>query len=168
MTHRQAAMTANFTIRLAAERDLDDLAAFEVVIAEVSFGDQAVTDPAVHRGKLEKALVRDPGSLFVAADAQDRPIGWLWLASNTNFLTQERYANLRSLAVSPGEHSSEVGEALLRRGIRYAREHGLTEITGKVHVDNYVMRMLYRKVGLEPTFLTMRGRVGEDDGDGSR
>lgn len=162
-------MSATFTIRPAAERDLDALAAFEVVIAEVSFGDQAVTDPAVHRAKLEKALVRDPDSLFVAVDVDDRPIGWLWLASNTNFLTQDRYANLRSLAVSPGPHSSEVGEALLRRGIQYAREHGLAEITGKVHVDNYGMRMLYRKVGLEPVFLTMRGRLDDSDdaGDGA-
>jgi ribosomal protein S18 acetylase RimI-like enzyme len=152
-----------FTIRAAAERDLDALVEYETVIAQVSFGDQAVVDPQVHRGKLEKALIRDPDSLFVAVDPDDRPIGWLWLASNTNFLTQDRYATLRSLAVTPGPWSEEVGEALLRRGLRFAREHGLTQLTGKVHVDNYGMRMLYRRVGLEPTHLTMVGTVDPAD-----
>jgi ribosomal protein S18 acetylase RimI-like enzyme len=155
-------MSASFVIRPAADKDLDRLAAFEVVIAEVSFGSGAITDLATHRGKLAKALVRDPDSLYVAADGEDRAIGWLWLAANTNFLTGERYANLRSLAVAPErEDSDAIGEALLRRGIAFAREHGLTEVTGKVHVDNHGMRMLYRKVGLGPTFLTMRARLDE-------
>jgi len=150
------------TIRPAQEKDLDALADYEVVIAQVSFGDTAVDDPAVHRRKLAKALERDAASMFVAVDDADRPIGWLWLAANTNFLTQERYANLRSLAVTPGEDSDRVAEALLRRGIRYAREHDLDEITGKVHVSNVKMRVLYRRVGLEPVSLTMRARLGAD------
>lgn len=157
-------MTTDFVIRPAAERDLDALAAFEVTIAENSFGDRAVTDLRVHRGKLQKALVRDPGSLFVAADADDHAIGWLWLATNTNFLTEERYATLRSLAVTPGPDSEVVAEALLRRGLQYAREHGLAEVTAKVHIDNYGMRVLYRRVGLEPVNLTMRGRLDPEDG----
>jgi len=86
-------------------------------------------------------------------------IGWLWLASNTNFLTQQKYANLRSLAVSADADTEVIGEALLRKAVDYARDHELTEITGKVHVDNYGMRMLYRRVGLEPVHLTMRMRL---------
>lgn len=149
-----------FVIRAAAERDLDALAEFEVTIAKVSFEDEAVTDLAVHRGKLEKALVRDPDTLWVAATGEDdRVVGWLWLATNTNFLTQQRYANLRSLAVSADADTEVIGEALLRKAMDYAREHELTEITGKVHADNYGMRMLYRRVGLEPTHLTMRMRL---------
>jgi ribosomal protein S18 acetylase RimI-like enzyme len=151
---------SSYVIRPAAERDLDALADFEVTIAKVSFDDEAVTDLAVHRGKLEKALVRDPDTLWVAASTDDdRPIGWLWLASNTNFLTQQKYANLRSLAVSADADTEVIGEALLRKAVEYARDHGLTEITGKVHADNYGMRMLYRRVGLEPTHLTMRMRL---------
>lgn len=151
---------APFVLRRATERDLDVLVAFEMTIAEVSFGEEAVLDPAVHRGKLEKALVREPDKLIVAADADDRAVGFLWLAVNTNFLTQDRYANLRSLAVAQERPDREViGEALLREGIDFSRRNGLTSITGKVHVDNYGMRMLYRRVGLGPVTLTMRARL---------
>lgn len=157
-------MPTNFIIRTAESRDLDTLVEFEVVIAKNSFGQAAVLNKSIHRSRIEKALVRDPNSLFVATYGDDPPVGWLWLASNTNFLTHERYANLRSLAVSPGASREQIAEALLNRGLRYAREHGLVEVTGKVHVENLGMRMLYRRVGLEPVYLTMRGRFDGEDG----
>ncbi|MGI5212799.1 N-acetyltransferase family protein [Plantactinospora sp. CA-290183] len=155
-----------FVVRQAAERDLDALTAFEITIAKISFGDGAITDPAVHRGKLEKALVREQENMFVAADAEDRAVGFLWLALNINFLTQDRYANLRSLAVDPArEDREQIGQALLDEGLAFARRAGVTTVTGKVHVDNYPMRMLYRRTGFLPTTLTMRARL--DDGDGA-
>jgi ribosomal protein S18 acetylase RimI-like enzyme len=144
-------------VREAREPDLDALAAFEVAIAEVSFGEDAVTDPAVHRKKLAKALERDRASMFVAEDHGGRPAGWLWLAINTNFLTGARYANFRSLAVAP-DAAPGIAEALLDHALAYARELGVTEVVGRVHVDNHRMRVLYRKYGFAPAFLTMRWR----------
>jgi len=156
-------MSGTFVIRLATEPDLDTLATFEVAIAKVSFDDDAVVDLATHRGKLAKALVRDPETLYVATYADDIPVGWLWLAINTNFLTQQRYANLRSLFVSPVPDRELIGEALLQRAVEYARGHGLTELTGKVHVDNYAMRTLYRRTGFDAVHLTMRRRLRDED-----
>jgi GNAT superfamily N-acetyltransferase len=156
-------MTTTIAIRSAEERDLDALATFEAAIAEVSFGDDAVTDLTVHRGRLAKALERDRASMFVAVDAGDRPIGWLWFAVNTNFLTGARYANFRSLAVSPGPDSGSIGEALVAHALDFARREHLTEVVGRVHVANGGMRVLYRKMGFEPVHLTMRRRLtGED------
>lgn len=149
-------------IRQAEERDLDALAAYEVTIAEVSFGDEAVTDPAVHRKKLAKALDRDRASMFVATDADDSPIGWCWLAVNTNFLTGDRYANFRSLAVSDTADRDEVAGALIDHALDFARGHRLTEIVGRCHVDNTGMRMLYRKFGFQPVSLTLRRRLTAD------
>lgn len=158
-------MTPEVVIRTAEERDLDDLARFEVAIAEVSFGSEAVTDPSVHKGKLAKALDRDRESMFVAVDVADRAIGWLWFAVNTNFLTGQRYANFRSLAVTPGAASGRVGEALIEHAMAFAKSHGLAEVVGRVHVGNDGMRVLYRKMGFEPVHLTMRRRLaGEDSG----
>lgn len=145
-------------IRLAQPRDLPELAAFEVRIAEVSFGDDAVSDLEVHRKKLAKALDRDQASMFVADDGGDRVAGWLWLAINTNFLTGARYANFRSLAVAP-DAAPGAAEALLDHALSYARERAVTEVVGRVHVDNAPMRVLYRKYGFEPAFLTMRWRA---------
>jgi ribosomal protein S18 acetylase RimI-like enzyme len=145
------------TVREARADDLDTLAGFEVAIAEVSFGEDAVTDPAVHRKKLAKALERDRASMFVVEDGGGRPAGWLWLAINTNFLTGQRYANFRSLAVAP-DAAPGTAEALLDHALAYARDLGVTEVVGRVHVDNHRMRVLYKKYGFAPAFLTMRWR----------
>jgi ribosomal protein S18 acetylase RimI-like enzyme len=151
--------SAELTVRNAAERDLEALALFEVAIAEASFGEDAVTDLGTHLAKLAKAIAREPGGLFVAVDAEDQVVGFAWYSSKTNFMTEDRYLNFRSLAVAPGPHGDRAGELLIRRGIQYAREHRLTEITGKVHVNNHGMRLLYRRTGFEPVTLTMRLRL---------
>ncbi|MGA8117838.1 MAG: GNAT family N-acetyltransferase [Actinocatenispora sp.] len=164
----------DIAVRHAEESDLDALAAYEVTIAEISFGDDAVADPAIHRKKLAKALDRDREGMLVAtaapADADgggtdgsgESVVGWLWLAVNTNFLTGQRYANFRSLAVSEGPGSDRVGELLLDRALAYARAEQLTEIVGKVHVGNESMRVLYRKYGFSPAALTMKRRLTVD------
>jgi predicted methyltransferase/L-amino acid N-acyltransferase YncA len=146
-------------VRLAETRDLPALADFEVRIAEVSFGEDAVTDPEVHHAKLAKALGRDRDGMLVAEDEQGRVVGWLWLAVNTNFLTGQRYANFRSLAVAP-DAAPRTAESLLDRALSYARHQGVTEVVGRVHVDNAPMRVLYRKYGFRPAHLTMRWRAG--------
>jgi ribosomal protein S18 acetylase RimI-like enzyme len=157
-------VTGAVRVRPATGPDLDELAAFEVEIARVSFGDDAVDDPAVHRAKLARALTRDPDTMFVAAGPAGEVVGFAWFAVNTNFLTGQRYLNFRSLAVKPGWEGSGAGDALVERGTAFARQHGLTEITGKVHVDNHPMRVLYRRAGYTPVTLTMRLRLpGRDD-----
>jgi ribosomal protein S18 acetylase RimI-like enzyme len=148
-----------FAVRNAQEPDLDELARFEVGIAEVSFGEDAVTDPAVHRERLREALHQDPDGMFVAVDADGRVLGWLWFAAKTNFVTGERYANFRSFAVAPVSDRDAIAEALFARGLQHADALGLTEIIGKVHVDNRPMRVLYRRNGFTPVYLTVRRRL---------
>jgi GNAT superfamily N-acetyltransferase len=153
-------------VRPAQERDLDALAAFEVDIARISFPGEAVDDPQVHRRKLAKALEKDPAGMFVAVDAADRPVGWLWMAVNQNFLTGNRYVNFRSLAVADVPDRAAVGEALLERGLAFGRDAGATSVVGKVHFGNQGMRVLYRKYGFEAAHLTMRLRLDPGDGPG--
>src|SRR5690349_17127159 len=69
------------TIRVAEERDLPALVAFEIRIAEISFGRDAITDPAVHEKKLRKALERNEPGMFVL-DREGRVLGWLWATIN--------------------------------------------------------------------------------------
>ena len=45
-----------YLIRPATEADLDAIAAFEVEIAMVSFGDEAITDAAFHRRRVANSL----------------------------------------------------------------------------------------------------------------
>ncbi len=146
-------------IRLAEERDLDALAEFEVRIAQVSFAEDAVSDPAYHRAKLWKAMGRDRAGMLVAQRPGTGEVaGWLWVSINRNFTTRAVYANFRSLAVRQGE-PGDVAETLFRRGLEYARGCGAVEVVGQVHVDNVPMRLLYRRFGFEPQHLRMRHRL---------
>ena len=144
------------TIRVATLDDLPALVAFEIAIARISFPRDPIVDPEVHAKKLRKALERAEPGMFVLARA-GRVLGWLWTSFNTNFLTDERYATFRSLAVADDapDHAA-LADALFAYGIAYARAAGMLEITGKVHVQNTAMRLVYKKAGFEAEHLTMK------------
>jgi ribosomal protein S18 acetylase RimI-like enzyme len=146
-----------YNLRPPEEEDLPAIIAFEIEIARISFPDDPVVDPEVHRKKLAKALERDREGMFVAEDvASGKVVGWLWVALNTNFLTGEQYATFRSLATEHGPNSADMAELIFAHGIEYARSRGVSEITGKVHVDNKAMRVIYRKFGFEAEHLSMK------------
>jgi L-amino acid N-acyltransferase YncA len=154
---------ASYVIRPAREDDLDAIVGYEIDIAVVSFGDEAITDPALHRKRVGGALGK-PGEITIVAAAVDRPadpLGWAWLSARTNSLTGDRYGNFRSLAVSDGPDRSHIGELLLAAVLDAADDAGLTVLTGKVHAANLGMRALYRKFGFAATHLTMERRRGK-------
>jgi L-amino acid N-acyltransferase YncA len=151
-----------YLIREARPEDLDAIAAFETEIARVSFGDEAVTDTALHKRRVSGALGK-PGEITLVAvgaadDAAGAPVGWAWVSGRTNSLTGARYGNFRSLAVADVPGRSQIGELLLAAVLEAAREGGLHQLTGKVHARNLGMRALYRKFGFEATHLTMDKR----------
>lgn len=149
-------------IRPATEDDLDALAAFEVEIAVVSFGDEAIVDPAFHRKRIAGALGK-PGEITlvaVAAESAAAPLGWAWMSARTNSLTGERYGNFRSLAVADVPDRGAIGELLMTAILDQAAEAGLGHLSGKVNAANLGMRALYRAFGFTATHLTMEKRVG--------
>ena len=161
MTATGPAAGQEYVIRAAAEGDLDAIAEFEIEIAKVSFSDEAITDPALHRKRVTGAMGK-PGEttvVAVAPEAPDEPLGWAWLSARTNSLTGERYGNFRSLAVADIPDRSHVGELLLAAVLAAAADAGLTQLTGKVHARNLGMRALYRKFGFEAAHLTMEKRL---------
>ncbi len=151
-----------YLVRPAREEDLAAIAAFEVEIARISFGDEAIEDPALHRKRAAAALGK-PGEITlvaVAAGAPAVPLGWAWLSGRTNSLTGARYGNFRSLATAEGPGRSEVAELLMTAVLEAATEAGYQQLTGKVHTSNLGMRALYRKFGFEAAHLTMEWRPG--------
>jgi ribosomal protein S18 acetylase RimI-like enzyme len=163
---------AGYLIRPATEDDLDAIVGFEIDIALVSFGDTAITDPALHRKRVSGALGK-PGEITLVAVAATVPgvatvpgavVGWAWLSARTNSLTGDRYGNFRSLAAAAGPDRSLIGELLLAAVVAAADDAGLRQLTGKVHAANLGMRTLYRKFGFEAAHLTMERRrpAGQD------
>ena len=146
-----------YLIRPATEADVEAIVGYEIEIAVISFADEAITDPALHRKRVTSALGK-PGEVTLVAAARqapEEPVGWAWLSARTNSLTGDRYGNFRSLAVSDIEDRSLVGELLMAAVLDAADRAGMTQLTGKVHAGNLGMRALYRKFGFTATHLTM-------------
>ena len=143
------------TIRPATTGDLDALVEYEMEIARISFGDDAVTDPALHRKRITGSLGK-PDEVTLVADRDGTVVGWVWLSGRTNSLTGDRYGNLRSLATSDVPGRSSVAELLLDAALSAARERGVSEVVGKVHMRNINMRAVYAKLGFAAEHLSMR------------
>lgn len=150
-----------YLIRTAAAADLDPIAAFEVEIAVVSFGDEAITDAAFHRRRVAGALGK-PGEITLvaaAAGAPDAALGWAWMTARSNSLTGARYGNFRSLAVADVPDRGVLGDLLMTAILAAAEQAQFTQLTGKVHAGNLGMRALYRAFGFTATHITMEKRV---------
>jgi L-amino acid N-acyltransferase YncA len=149
-----------FAVRDATEADLDAIVGFEIDIAVVSFADEAITDPALHRRRVAGALGK-PGEITLVAVPAGEPgtvLGWAWLSARTNSLTGASYGNFRSLAVADVPGRPAIAELLLGAVLAAADAAGMTQLTGKVHAANLGMRALYRKFGFTATHLTMERR----------
>ena len=143
------------TVRPATTADLDALIAYEAEIARISFGDEAVTDPELHRKRITGSLGK-PDEVTLVAERDGAVVGWVWLSGRRNSLTGDRYGNFRSLATSDVPGRSVVAEALLDAALAAARERGVSEVVGKVHMGNVAMRAVYAKFGFEAEHLSMR------------
>jgi ribosomal protein S18 acetylase RimI-like enzyme len=154
---------SGYLVRPAEQADLGAIVGYEIEIATISFADDAITDPAVHRKRVTGAL-GNPGEIMLVAappGSPDQVVGWAWLSARTNSLTGERYGNFRSLAVADVPDRSAIGELLLAAVLDAADRSGLGRLTGKVHAENVGMRALYRKFGFTATHLTMERKAGE-------
>ena len=95
-------MAENPADRVALRRlepeDVPVVAQFEREIAEISFPDDPVTDPAFYERKLRQA-VTDAKSEPMVGEAGGRIVAWAWIGTRENFITHERYGELRSFYV---------------------------------------------------------------------
>ncbi|MER5430595.1 GNAT family N-acetyltransferase [Streptomyces sp. NPDC002588] len=154
-----------YAIRQADERDLPAIGAFEAEIARVSFGEDAIDDPARWAARLGKAMEKSREGMIVADRPGGEPVGWCWVSINQNAMTGDRYANFRSLAVAPLDNRGDVAELLLTAGLEFCVANGITEVVGRVHVGNVPMRTVYRKFGFDPTSLSMKLFLPEEGGE---
>ncbi|MCX5524167.1 GNAT family N-acetyltransferase [Streptomyces bobili] len=153
-----------YLTRQADEGDLPAIGEFEAEIARISFGEDAVDDPARHASRVGRSMEKSKEGMIVA----HRPdggevVGWCWVSINQNQMTGDRYANFRSLAVAPLDNRADVAELLLTEGLEFCLANGITEVVGRVHVGNVPMRTVYRKFGFDPATLTMKLRLPEED-----
>jgi L-amino acid N-acyltransferase YncA len=150
---------AAYPVRRVEAGDLPAIVEFEVAIARVSFGADAIVDPRVHARRVTAAMGRAGEIMLVAGAPGTTAVGWAWLSRRTNSLTGARYGNFRSLAVAEHPQRAVIGESLMAAVIRRCHADGIPEVVGKVHADNLAMRTLYRAFDFEAVHLTMRRQL---------
>ncbi|MDR0948228.1 MAG: GNAT family N-acetyltransferase [Lachnospiraceae bacterium] len=150
-------------VRLVEEKDLDALSMMESEIAVQSFGEEAVTEYAHHRKRIQKAMEKSREGMLVLEE-EGEVMGWLWMSLQINSVSMEQYINFRSFYAKRKENAKgelSYSEELMQAGMEYARSTGASRIVGKTFVSNLPMRLLYQKFHFKPTHITMEYHCGD-------
>ncbi|MEZ6243476.1 MAG: GNAT family N-acetyltransferase [Phycisphaerales bacterium] len=139
--------TAGFTIRRGAPTDVDAL--FEIERAAFSVDKTSFTKRQI------RALLTNPRAIaLVAADAQDRPIGWAVGLTRRHVHPRSRAstksARLYTVAVDEVSRGRGVGRALAERAIEEFRAIGARRAFLEVRTTNTPAITLYEKLGFTP------------------
>jgi GNAT superfamily N-acetyltransferase len=143
--------------RLTIE-DVPVIAQFEREIAEISFPEDPVTDLAFYDRKLRQAAT-DPKSEPMVGEAGGRIVAWAWIGVRENFITHERYGELRSFYVAEDFRGTGYALKLMRACLDYCATHGLARLMGRTHAANESMQAVYQTYGFEAKHVTYERKV---------
>jgi GNAT superfamily N-acetyltransferase len=158
----EAMMTENPANRVVLRRlvpeDIPVVAQFEREIAEISFPDDPVTDPAFYERKLRQA-VTDQKSEPMVGEADGRIVAWAWIGTRENFITHERYGELRSFYVVADFRGTGYAIKLMRACLDYCARNGLARLSGRTHAANEAMQSVYEMFGFEAKHVVYERRI---------
>jgi RimJ/RimL family protein N-acetyltransferase len=143
--------------RLRVE-DVPTIARFEREIAEISFPEDPVTDLAFYERKLAQA-VSDRKSEPMVGETDGRIVAWAWIGTRENFITHERYGELRSFYVAADFRGTGYALKLMRACMDYCATHGLARLSGRTHAANEAMQAVYQMYGFEAKHITYEHRI---------
>ncbi len=145
-------------LRRLAPDDVPVVAQFEREIAEISFPDDPVTDLAFYERKLRQA-VSDAKSEPMVGEADGRIVAWAWIGTRENFITHERYGELRSFYVVADFRGTGYAMKLMRACLDHCARNGLARLTGRTHASNEAMQSVYEMFGFEAKHVTYERRI---------
>jgi GNAT superfamily N-acetyltransferase len=158
----EALMAENLADRVVLRRltadDLPVIAQFEREIAEISFPEDPVTDLAFYDRKLRQA-VTDAKSEPMVGEADGRIVAWAWIGMRENFITHERYGDLRSFYVVADFRATGYAMRLMRACLDYCATHGLARLSGRTHAANEAMQSVYEMFGFEAKHVVYERRI---------
>jgi GNAT superfamily N-acetyltransferase len=145
-------------LRRLKPEDVPTVAQFEREIAEISFPDDPVTDMAFYERKLGQAAT-DPKSEPLVGETGGRIVAWAWIGARENFITHERYGELRSFYVVADFRGTGYAIKLMRACLDYCTAHGLARLTGRTHAANEAMQSVYQMYGFEAKHVVYERRI---------
>ncbi len=145
-------------LRRLKPEDVPVIARFECEIAAISFPEDPVTDLAFYERKLKQA-VTDPKSEPMVGETGGRIVAWAWIGARENFITHERYGELRSFYVVEDFRATGYALKLMRACIDYCATHGLKRLSGRTHAANEAMQAVYQTYGFEAKHITYEHKI---------
>ena len=145
-------------LRRLAPEDISVVAQFEREIAEISFPDDPVTDPAFYERKLRQA-VTDQKSEPMVGEADGRIVAWAWIGTRENFITHERYGELRSFYVVADFRGTGYAMQLMRVCLDHCARNGLARLSGRTHAANESMQSVYEMFGFDAKHVVYERRI---------
>lgn len=141
--------------------DFPAILEFEREIAAKSFPEAPMLDEEYHRQKLEKAMERERKGLSVAL-VDDEVVGWLWLRTEKDRNTDEKFGYIKSIIVKPEHRYQGFGRKLVEAAQRYFVSRGIGRIDLIVSAANYEASAFFEEVGFEREHSTMRRKLKEE------
>jgi [ribosomal protein S18]-alanine N-acetyltransferase len=126
-------MNDSLTFRLMEEKDLDQVMQIELESFTLPWSREAYYNE----------LTKNQFAVYIVLEDHENVIGYcgMWLIIDE--------AHITNIAVHPDYRGKKLGEALLRKVMEVAREHGAKTMTLEVRVTNNIAQSLYRKLGFQ-------------------
>ena len=90
---------------------------------------------------------------LIAADGDDRPVGFAHIVLHPSTWTTQPYCYLEDLFVDPAVRAGGIGRALINEIYRRADENGWPYVYWKTQENNYRARTLYDQMAEREAFL---------------
>jgi GNAT superfamily N-acetyltransferase len=117
-----------------------------------------VTDLAFYERKLRLA-VEDPKGAPMVGEIDGRIVAWAWIGTRENFITHERYGELRSFYVVADFRATGYAMKLMRACLDHCATHELARLMGRTHAANEAMHSVYEMYGFAAKHVTYERRV---------
>ncbi len=134
---------------------------FEREIARKSFPEAPILDEEYHRQKLERVVEREPDSLKVAL-LNGEIVGWLWLRTEKDRSTNEKFGYVKSIIVKPEHRHQGFGGRLMEAAKDYFLQRGIRRIDLIVSTANHEAAAFFEEAGFEREHSTMRKRLNRE------
>ncbi|MCK4477000.1 GNAT family N-acetyltransferase [Candidatus Bathyarchaeota archaeon] len=156
------ALVDRLVLRNFAWADFPAVLEFEREIARKSFPKAPILDEAYHRQKLEKAVKRGHDNLKVAL-LDNEIVGWLWLRTEKDRSTNEKFGYIKTIIVKPKHRHQEFGRKLMKAANHHFLNKGIRRIDLIVSTTNHDAALFFEEVGFERQHSTMRKRLENEE-----
>ena len=155
-------MLRRLTLREYKWSDFPIVLGFEREVAELSFPSSPILDEKIHRLKLERAVSRAPEGLKVAV-LDDEVAGWLWLKTEKDRSTDERFGYVKSIVVRKNLRLQGFGRVLLKEAEKHFHRKGVSRVDLIVSATNHIAEAFFEGAGYRREHSTMRKRLMQED-----